>query len=78
MSFLGLGGSKRQLYVSQSLTDTPRLFHLSSLSGSFCATEILGPYRNPEVTTAFPFLQEDLYNANQPGEYFVYIFIQLF
>ncbi|XP_069701361.1 uncharacterized protein [Periplaneta americana] len=70
--FRGLGGANRQLYVSlldnpKPFNKTSRLFHLSSLSGTFCSTEVLGPYRSSETVTSFPFLQSDLYSASQPA-----------
>lgn len=45
---------------------TPRLFHFSSVSGEFTATEIMCPHRS-DAPTPFPFLQEELYQVNQPG-----------
>lgn len=46
---------------------TPRLFHLSASSGLFEAQEKLYPARVPEGIMAMPFLQENLYSAQQPG-----------
>ncbi|XP_049958498.1 supervillin [Schistocerca serialis cubense] len=65
--FKGLGGSSRQLYTSVQANGTPRLFHLSSISGFLSTTEILSPYRHPDFPVAFPFLQDDLYSAGQPA-----------
>jgi len=49
---------------------TPRLFHLSSVSGVFEATEVVNPAINHDgVASPFPFLQSDLYNVTQPGAY---------
>lgn len=48
---------------------TPRLFQLSSSSGEFVAQEFFYPSRTPDLVSAFPFLQEDLYSAPQPGNY---------
>lgn len=45
---------------------TPRLFHLSSSSGEFKPKEILCSFRSRERTNPYPFLQEDLYSAQQP------------
>lgn len=45
---------------------TPKLYHLLSISKKFRATEILCPYR-ADLTTPFPFSQDDLYQTNQPG-----------
>ncbi|KAK5642159.1 hypothetical protein RI129_008326 [Pyrocoelia pectoralis] len=66
-----LGGEKRQLYVSLSKNNevfdyTPRLFHLSSISGKFEAKELLCPHRSHH-TTPYPCLQNDLYSASQPA-----------
>ena len=47
----------------------PRLFELSSTSGTFRPNEILCPSRSENKICAFPFLQEDLYTANQPGNH---------
>lgn len=44
-----------------------RLFHLSSISGTFQATEILCPHRS-EYSSPYPFLQTELYSASQPGK----------
>lgn len=70
--FLEVLGDKR-LYMSLLLSsveykNTPRLFHFSSVLGSFTATEILCPYRS-SCTTPYPFLQSDLYTASQPGKF---------
>lgn len=46
---------------------TPRLFQLSSTSGEFVATEFFHLSRAAELVSSLPFLQEDLYNAAQPG-----------
>jgi hypothetical protein len=47
---------------------SPRLFHMSSVSGVFEAVEIVNPAINHEgISSAFPFLQSDLYNETQPG-----------
>lgn len=50
---------------------TMRLFHMSSVSGEFEATEVLNPLRNnANVPCAFPMLQSDLYKVSQPGTYY--------
>ncbi|KAF7991845.1 hypothetical protein HCN44_010646 [Aphidius gifuensis] len=49
-----------------SLNYTPRLFHFSSNSGEFIATELFCLFRSND-TTPFPFLQEELYQVNQPA-----------
>ncbi|XP_060681036.1 supervillin a isoform X8 [Hemiscyllium ocellatum] len=50
---------------------TPRLFILSSSSGEFVATEYLYPAREPTMVNSMPFLQEDLYTAQQPALFLV-------
>uniref|UniRef100_A0A6M2DJ20 Putative actin regulatory gelsolin/villin family n=1 Tax=Xenopsylla cheopis TaxID=163159 RepID=A0A6M2DJ20_XENCH len=68
-----LGGCNRKLYVSmiKSTTNTfdytPRLFHLSSISGTFEPAEILCPLRHESLNTPFPFSQRDLYCVSQPA-----------
>lgn len=68
----------KKLYISlekdQIEEHTPRLFHLSSISKEFKSIEILCPHR-ASLPTPFPFLQEDLYQAHQPGNlhYIIYI-----
>ncbi|XP_033229897.1 supervillin-like isoform X2 [Belonocnema kinseyi] len=66
----GLGGSNRKLYNQlQSKKDmnyTLRLFHLTSISKELKATKLLCPHRD-ELSTPFPFLQEELYQVNQPA-----------
>ncbi|XP_072757196.1 uncharacterized protein Svil isoform X2 [Anoplolepis gracilipes] len=65
-----LGGMNKKLYwlleTSEIQDHTPRLYHLSSISKTFRAMEILCPYR-ADLTTPFPFSQDDLYQANQPA-----------
>ncbi|KAL6267220.1 hypothetical protein P5V15_000296 [Pogonomyrmex californicus] len=65
-----LGGINKKLYWSLRTTEikdhTPKLYHLSSIFNKFRATEILCPYR-ADLTTPFPFSQDDLYQANQPA-----------
>lgn len=68
----GLGSSSRKLYMSlmddkEVYDTTPSLFTLTSNSGTFCATPIWSPCRHTDIVTAYPFLQEDLYSASQPG-----------
>ncbi|XP_048378039.1 supervillin a isoform X2 [Stegostoma tigrinum] len=50
---------------------TPRLFILSSSSGEFVATEYLYPARESTMVNSMPFLQEDLYTAQQPALFLV-------
>lgn len=46
---------------------TPRLFWLDASSGVFRGEEILSPTRVAEGVMAMPFLQENLYSAQQPA-----------
>ncbi|XP_062264648.1 supervillin isoform X3 [Platichthys flesus] len=46
---------------------TPRLFHLSTSSGSLRAEELQSPSRLPGLVMAMPFVQESLYSAPQPA-----------
>ncbi|XP_034567417.1 supervillin isoform X1 [Notolabrus celidotus] len=46
---------------------TPRLFHLSTTSGSFQAEELQSPTRLPGLVMAMPFTQESLYSVPQPA-----------
>ncbi|XP_068192614.1 supervillin [Antennarius striatus] len=46
---------------------TPRLFHLSSASGSFRVEELQSPARMPGVVMAMPFVQESLSSVPQPA-----------
>nr|XP_057917497.1 supervillin isoform X3 [Doryrhamphus excisus] len=46
---------------------TPRLFRLSASSGAFEGEERLSPARVMEGVMAMPFLQENLYSAQQPA-----------
>jgi len=58
----------------RTFTYAPRLFHLSSVSGVFEASEVINPAINHEgVPSPFPFLQSDLYNVTQPGRFFSFI-----
>ncbi|KAG5332314.1 SVIL protein, partial [Acromyrmex heyeri] len=65
-----LGGINKKLYwlleTAEIQDHTPKLYHLSSVSKKFHATEILCPYR-ADLPTPFPFSQDDLYQANQPA-----------
>ncbi|KAI9563176.1 hypothetical protein GHT06_010634 [Daphnia sinensis] len=45
---------------------TPRLFHLTSWTGQFRAQEMAPALRAPQLPCPYPFVQEDLYGANQP------------
>ncbi|CAB1341639.1 unnamed protein product [Coregonus sp. 'balchen'] len=46
---------------------TPRLFHLSTFSGTFQGEELQSPARLPGVVMAMPFVQESLYFVPQPA-----------
>ncbi|XP_032218251.1 supervillin isoform X2 [Nematostella vectensis] len=65
-----LGGKK---YYCSLLNDpsphqfTPRLYELSSATGKFMANEVLCPSRLEGKVCQFPFLQDDMYSAKQPG-----------
>ena len=54
--------------VDSSLTYsfTPRLFNLSSSSGEFKSKEILCSFRSCDHINPYPFLQSDVYSAQQP------------
>lgn len=47
---------------------SPRLFYLNSITGEFTASEIHYTLGN-EYLNSFPFLQDHLYTAPQPGEF---------
>uniref|UniRef100_A0AAY5F0Z8 HP domain-containing protein n=1 Tax=Electrophorus electricus TaxID=8005 RepID=A0AAY5F0Z8_ELEEL len=49
----------------------PRLFQLTSSSGEFVAQEYFFPSRTPDLVCSLPFLQEDLYSAQQPALFLV-------
>ena len=44
---------------------TPRLFYLSSVCGTFTATELYSSFASDQISP-FPFSQSDLYNYPQP------------
>nr|XP_050855846.1 supervillin isoform X1 [Vespula vulgaris] len=68
--FNALGGMNKTLYISlkkdQIQDHTPRLFHFSSITKEFKVTEILCLHRG-HLPTPFPFLQDELYQVNQPA-----------
>lgn len=66
----GLGGHNRQLYESLSLpvTRLSRLFWLTSVSGQFEATPVSPVCHHTVLATPFPYSQQELYSARQPGE----------
>ena len=79
--FQGLGGSNRKLYNhlpnKKDMNYTSRLFHLTSISKELKGTELLCPYR-AELSTPFPFLQEELYQVNQPGKSIIFCIFVLY
>ncbi|UYV67643.1 SVIL [Cordylochernes scorpioides] len=67
-----MGGKNRHMYLSlledpQEYEFTPRLFELSSVSGTFSPTELTCPYAASDLACPYPFIQSDLYKAQQPG-----------
>jgi len=46
---------------------SPRLFHMTSVSGKFLVTEIECAFRRTDMLCAMPFNQSDLYGAEQPA-----------
>jgi len=68
----GMGAAEdRSLYLSLSHSSirydfTPRLFQLTSWTGLFSVEEIASPSRMPQLPCSYPFLQDELYGANQP------------
>ena len=54
---------------------SPRLFELSSSTGWFVPSEVLNTMfdNSVEDVDPFPFLQEDVYHAEQPGKQFHYM-----
>lgn len=75
--WLVLGADGRSRYHSlvgdiRPFNFSPRLFHMTSVSGVFEAIEIINPAINQDgIPSAFPFLQSDLYNASQPALFLV-------
>ncbi|XP_066588431.1 LOW QUALITY PROTEIN: supervillin-like [Prorops nasuta] len=68
--FDALGGMQKHLYIrlgkNEAQDHTLRLFHLSSVLKEFKAIELLCSNR-ADLPTPFPFLQDELYSANQPA-----------
>lgn len=56
---------------NESFDFTPKMFQLSSKNGSFEAVEIVTELRSKDHSTAFPFVQQDLYGARQPTLFMV-------
>jgi hypothetical protein len=52
-------------YLTESKeTQSIRLFHMTSVSGTFDVQEILNPTRVPDLVSPFPVLQSDLYRIS--------------
>jgi len=65
------GNVDRSMYLSLSESGlrydyTPRLFHLTSWTGTFRVEEIASLTKVPDLPCAYPFLQSELFSANQP------------
>lgn len=76
--FKAFGGkiSNRTIYNSlihhdESFDFTPRMYELTSKNGGFEAIEVVPGLRTENLSTAFPFVQQDLYNARQPTLFIV-------
>ena len=69
-------GSKMNLWTFESkFKMSPRLYHMTSVSGNFTVTEHLCPHRKIDVVNPMPFNQFDLYDKEQPGKiYFIFYF----
>lgn len=70
-----LSCTNRQFYFSllknpHTFEHTPRIFHLTSISGVFSATELFCSHLSEE-TTAYPFIQHELYSASQPALFLI-------
>lgn len=52
---------------------SPRLFHMTSVSGNFQVSEVLCPFRNQAVLNPLAFNQTDLYSVEQPGIIQIYL-----
>lgn len=58
---------------NQLFNYTPRLFYFNSIIGTFLATEVENALASGNTHNPFPFLQNHLYSAKQPGNvHFVY------
>lgn len=55
----------------ESFDFTPRMYELTSKNGGFEAIEVVPGLRAKNEPTAFPFVQQDLYNARQPTLFIV-------
>lgn len=70
------GADERDVYHSllerdESFDFTPKMYELTSKNGGFEAIEVVPGLRSADCATAFPFVQQDLYNARQPTLFIV-------
>lgn len=65
---LSLGEHKLYLERNPCPKTSPRLFYMTSVSGSFQVRETLCPFRKVDVLNTMPFNQADIYIAEQPGK----------
>ncbi|KAJ8974222.1 hypothetical protein NQ317_012117 [Molorchus minor] len=73
--FFDIMGNNRDGYMSlldceESYKHTLRMFRLSSVTGSFVATEVLCPHRS-QYSSPYPFVQSELYSASQPALFLI-------
>ncbi|KAG5889510.1 hypothetical protein JTB14_008998 [Gonioctena quinquepunctata] len=73
--FFDIMGNNRESYYSllnaaDKFEHTVRLFRMSSVTGSFLATELLCPHRS-EHSSPYPFVQAELYSASQPALFLI-------
>ncbi|XP_023313195.1 supervillin-like isoform X3 [Anoplophora glabripennis] len=73
--FFDILSNNRDVYMSlldseENYDHTPRLFRMSSVTGTFIATEILCPHRS-EHSSPYPFVQSELYSASQPALFLI-------
>lgn len=71
LRFLFLIYDPKNLVFVCVLQTTPRLFCLCASSGVFEGEEQLSLVRMTGAVMAFPFLQENLYSAKQPGKTYI-------
>lgn len=73
---IGGENNDREVYGSlmnrdESFDFTPRMYQLTSKNGRFEAIQMDPGLRTKEFTTAFPFVQQDLYSSRQPTLFIV-------
>lgn len=73
--FFDIMSNNRDVYMSlldseETFDHTSRLFRMSSVTGTFVATEILCPHRS-EHSSPYPFVQSELYSASQPALFLI-------